>query len=889
MEDRTSVYRFGGDRTDGRKELKALLGGKGANLAEMSRLGLPVPPGFTVTTEACAAYYEAGRQWPDGLAEEVEAGVAHVDAATGRRLGATERPLLLSVRSGAAVSMPGMMDTVLNLGLNDAVAETLARETGDARFAFDAYRRFLDMFGDVVMGIPHHGFEAAMDALKAERGVTQDTDLTEADLRDLVERYKAVYRHHTGYMPPEDPREQLRFAIGAVFGSWMSDRAVKYRQINKVVGLTGTAVNVQAMVFGNRGVGCGTGVLFSRHPSTGAAGLFGEYLMNAQGEDVVAGIRTPLPLASLADEMPEAYDALDAAVARLERHFGDMQDVEFTIEDRVLYILQARSGKRTGAAAVRIAADLVREGIVTQERAVRDLVEPRHIEQLLHPRFEQEGAYAGRVVAHGLPASPGAAVGQVVFSAEDAEAAAAEGRATILVRIETSPEDVGGMHAAAGILTSRGGMTSHAAVVARGWGKPCVAGCDDIVVNEHLGQFTTGTVTVHAGDWLSLNGATGEVILGQETLVPPQLSGDFQAFMAWADDARRLRVRANADQPDDARQAHAFGAEGIGLCRTEHMFFEGDRIHAVRAMILASTEAERREALDLLLPLQREDFRALFVEMAGLPVTVRLLDPPLHEFLPHDDAGQEEMAERLGVSVRAVRRKVAQLREQNPMLGHRGCRLGVTHPEITAMQATALFEAAVDAAEAGHDVQPEVMVPLVGTVAELADQKAVVERAAEAVFAARGRRVAYLVGTMIEVPRAALVAGDIAREAAFFSFGTNDLTQMTFGFSRDDVGTGFLPYYIEHKILPDDPFQTLDVDGVGALVRHAVARGRAANPDLHLGLCGEHGGDAASVAFCHDVGLDYVSCSPFRVPVARLAAAQAALRERVEMPDSVPV
>ena len=884
MEDRTSVYRFGGDRTDGRKELKTLLGGKGANLAEMSRLGLPVPPGFTVTTEACAAYYEAGRQWPAGLAAEVEAGVAHVEAATGRRLGGAERPLLLSVRSGAAVSMPGMMDTILNLGLNDAVAETLARETGDARFAFDAYRRFLDMFGDVVMGIPHHGFEEAMDALKAERGVTADTDLTEADLRDLVERYKAVYRRHTGYMPPEDPREQLRFAIGAVFGSWMSDRAVKYRQINKVVGLAGTAVNVQAMVFGNRGEGCGTGVLFSRHPSTGAPGLFGEYLMNAQGEDVVAGIRTPQPLASLKGEMPDAYNALEAAVDRLERHFGDMQDIEFTIEDRVLYILQARSGKRTGAAAVKIAADLVREGLVTQERAVRDLVEPRHIEQLLHPRFAEENDHAGRVIAHGLPASPGAAVGQVVFTAEAAEAAAAEGRATILVRIETSPEDVGGMHAAAGILTSRGGMTSHAAVVARGWGKPCVAGCDDIVVNEHLGQFTTGTVTVHAGDWLSLNGATGEVIVGAEALVPPALSGDFEAFMAWADDVRRLRVRANADQPDDARQAHAFGAEGIGLCRTEHMFFEGERIHDVRAMILASTVGERRAALDRLLPLQREDFRALFVEMAGLPVTVRLLDPPLHEFLPHDEAGQEEMAERLGVSVRTVRRKVAALRETNPMLGHRGCRLGITYPEITAMQATALFEAAVDAAEAGHDVRPELMVPLVGTVAELADQKAVVERAAEAVFAARGRRVAYLVGTMIEVPRAALVAGDIAREAAFFSFGTNDLTQMTFGFSRDDVGTGFLPYYIEHKVLPDDPFQTLDVDGVGALVRHAVARGRASNPDLHLGLCGEHGGDAASVAFCHDVGLDYVSCSPFRVPVARLAAAQAALRERAAAP-----
>ncbi|MDX1420934.1 MAG: pyruvate, phosphate dikinase [Rubricoccaceae bacterium] len=872
------VYRFGNGTAEGDRSMKPLLGGKGANLAEMSAIGLPVPPGFTITAETCRHVSEHDGAWPDGLAEAVDAGLRHIEETMDRTFGDPERPLLVSVRSGAAVSMPGMMDTVLNLGLDDAGVAGLARETGNARFAYDAYRRFIDMFGNVVMGVHHERFEEALQALKDERGAAQDVDLSADDLRELVERYKAIYRQHTGYMFPADPREQLRFAIDAVFRSWDSDRAVRYRQINAITGLLGTAVNVQAMVYGNLGETSGTGVCFTRNPATGEARLYGEFLPNAQGEDVVAGIRTPQPIREMEEHFPAAYRQLVEMTGRLERHYGEMQDIEFTVQEGQLYLLQTRTGKRTGAAAVKIAVDMVREGLATKERAVRDMVEPRHIDQLLHPRFADPQGYHDGVIGKGLPASPGAAVGQVVFSADDAEAWRAEGKPVVLVRVETSPDDVGGMDAAEGILTARGGMTSHAAVVARGWGKPCVAGCGDIVINYTAKSFTNGAVTVHEGDWISLNGSTGEVVQGRRALVEPEMSEDFGTIMDWADGFRRLRVRTNADTPADAAKAVSFGAEGIGLCRTEHMFFEGDRIWAMRRMIVAETEAERRAALAALLPYQREDFIGIFRAMDGKPVTVRLLDPPLHEFLPHEEAEQQAMAERFEMDVAAVRTRVRALEEANPMLGHRGCRLGVTFPEVTEMQARALYEAAVAVSHEGVVVRPEVMVPLVGTVAELRDQRAAIANTAEAVFEALGGRVDVVIGTMIEVPRAALVADRIAEAADFFSFGTNDLTQMTFGYSRDDTGK-FLPYYIEHGLLPDDPFQTLDREGVGSLVRLAAERGRAARPGLHLGICGEHGGDPASVAFCHEVGLDYVSCSPYRVPVARLAAAQAALRD----------
>ncbi len=869
------VYRFGNGDADGDRSMKQLLGGKGANLAEMSRVGLPVPPGFTITTQACA-YVSAHKNWPEGLDEQVEEGIRFLESALDRKLGDPNRPLLVSVRSGAAVSMPGMMDTVLNLGLNDRVVGGLAREMGDERFAYDSYRRFIDMFGDVVMGVGHEHFEEAMQRLKDERGVENDTDLTAADLRELVQRYQALYRRHTGYMFPENPREQLRFAINAVFGSWDSDRAVRYRQINEIRGLLGTAVNVQAMVYGNLSEGSGTGVCFTRNPSTGENKLYGEFLANAQGEDVVAGIRTPQHIEEMEKEFPEAYAELVSITQRMEEHYRDMQDMEFTVQDSKLFILQTRSGKRTGAAAIRVAVEMVQEGMISREHAVAKMVEPRHLDQLLHPRFADPQGYADKVIGKGLPASPGAAVGRVVFSAADAEAWAGRGEPVILVRVETSPEDVGGMDAAQGILTSRGGMTSHAAVVARGWGKPCVAGCSDIVIHYDTRSLTNGETTVREGDWLSINGSSGEVVVGKQELVEPEMSGDFETFMSWTDEFRLMNVRTNADTPADAARAVAFGAEGIGLCRTEHMFFEGDRIWSMRRMIVAQSDEERRAALEDLLPLQRGDFEGIFRAMNGRPVTIRLLDPPLHEFLPHEEAEQQTLADRTGLSLEEIQRRGAFLSESNPMLGHRGCRLGITYPAITEMQARAIAEAAITVKREGVEVKPEIMVPLIGTKAELADQRRIIERVLDEVFTAAGEKVDTLIGTMIEVPRAALTAGAIAEEADFFSFGTNDLTQMTFGYSRDDAGT-FLPAYTEKGILPDDPFQTLDLEGVGELVRLATERGRATRPTLKVGVCGEHGGDPASVAFCASVGLNYVSCSPFRVPIARLAAAQAAL------------
>ncbi len=870
------VYRFGNDRTEGSKEMKVLLGGKGANLAEMSAIGLPVPPGFTVTTEACQYYSQHNHRWPAGLAKQVESGLRHIEEALNRSLGDAKKPLLVSVRSGAAQSMPGMMDTVLNLGLNDKVVEGLAVETGNARFAYDAYRRFIDMFGNVVMGVSHDLFEHALDSMKRSKGVEDDIDLDANDLKALVAEFKTIYQAHTSHPFPSDPQEQLRHAINAVFGSWDSARAIKYRQINRITGLLGTAVNVQAMVYGNMGETSGTGVCFTRNPSTGVRELYGEYLVNAQGEDVVAGIRTPKPIADMAAEFPEPHAQLLELTTQLEKHYQNMQDIEFTIQDESLYILQTRNGKRTGRAALKTAVDMVSEGLTDKVAAVRDLVEPGHLDQLLHPNFKDQAAYKNLVLAVGLPASPGAAVGQVVFTADEAEAWRDDGKKVVLVRIETSPEDVGGMDAAEGILTARGGMTSHAAVVARGWGKPCVAGCGAVVIDYKAKRFAVGNTTVTEGDWISINGSTGEVILGKQELVAAQMSDEFATFMEWADEIRPIGVRTNADTPEDAAKAMSFGAEGIGLCRTEHMFFEGDRILAVREMILASSVEARQTALAKLLPFQKNDFAGIFRAMPGLPITIRLLDPPLHEFLPHDAEAQEEMANVMSVPVRTVKAKVAELEEFNPMLGHRGCRLGVTYPEITSMQARAILEAAVEVQREGIKVLPEIMVPLIGTVEEYVDQRDNIRATAEAVFAELGCRIEFLIGTMIEVPRAALTADDVAAEAEFFSFGTNDLTQMCFGYSRDDAGK-FLPIYVERKILPDDPFQVLDRRGVGQLVRIGTERGRAANPNLKVGICGEHGGEPSSVAFCYEVGMDYVSCSPFRVPIARLAAAQAHL------------
>jgi len=867
-----------------------LLGGKGAGLAEMTNAGLPVPPGFTVTTEACNAYFEAGEQFPEGMWDQVLEAMKTVEKQTGKKFGDPSNPLLVSSRSGARASMPGMMDTVLNLGLNDKIVAGLAEKFGNERFAWDSYRRFVQMFGDVVLDLKpvnkedEDPFEVIIEEKKKAKGVELDTDLTTEDLKELVSEFKQAIKRETGRDFPEDPMEQLWGAVGAVFGSWMNDRAIRYRALNNIPSNWGTAVNVQTMVYGNMGDDCATGVAFTRDPATGNKQFYGEYLVNAQGEDVVAGIRTPQPVndstksdpsqVTLEKLMPEPYADLVSIYQKLENHYTDMQDIEFTIQQGRLWMLQTRNGKRTAEAAVRIAVEMVAEGLIDKKTAVQR-VSPAALDQLLHPMFDPKADK--KTIAKGLPASPGAATGKIVFHADDAEEWAHKGEDVILVRIETSPEDIGGMHVAKGILTSRGGMTSHAAVVARGMGTCCVAGCSALNINYKNKTMAVGGTVYNEGDWISLDGSEGTVLEGKVPTIEPVLSGNFGTLMEWADEFRQINVRTNADTPHDAEVARNFGAQGIGLCRTEHMFFEGDRIKAVREMILAGDEAGRRKALDKLLPYQREDFYGIFKAMHDLPVTVRTLDPPLHEFLPHDDANQQEMADEMGITLEEVKAKVAALHEFNPMLGHRGCRLGVTYPEITEMQARAIMEAACQLTKEGIKVYPEIMIPLIGTKAELADQKAVVRETAEKVQEEMGAKVDYMIGTMIEIPRAALTADKVAEEAEFFSFGTNDLTQMTFGYSRDDAGT-FLPEYVQKEILPDDPFQTLDQEGVGQLVEIGVQRGRQTKPDLKVGICGEHGGDPRSVEFCHRVGMNYVSCSPFRVPIARLAAAQAAVR-----------
>ncbi len=884
------VYFFGDGKADGRASLRNTLGGKGANLAEMTRLGLPVPPGFTIATEVCAEYEGRGGRMPRSLETEVRRVLRKVERVMEAGFGDRDRPLLLSVRSGARVSMPGMMDTVLNLGLNDITVEGLSRQA-DGRFAYDSYRRFVQMYGNVVLGVPHDRFEHRLELLKSRRGTMLDTELSADDWRGLVAEYLEIVEEETGTPFTQDPEEQLWGAIGAVFRSWGNPRAVRYRRLNDIANDWGTAVNVQSMVFGNMGDDCATGVAFTRDPSTGARIFYGEYLKNAQGEDVVAGIRTPQPLnkesrspdhahlPTLEEEMPRAYRELLRNRRTLERHYRDMQDLEFTIQSGKLWMLQTRTGKRTVRSAVKIAVDMVRERLITQNEAVLR-VEPSSLEQLLHPTLDPEATK--QVIAKGLPASPGAVCGNVVFSADEAEARARAGEKIVLVRIETSPEDIHGMHAAEGILTARGGMTSHAAVVARGMGKCCVVGCGTLRIDYEANEMRVEDRVVKAGDELTIDGGSGEVILGRVATVTPELGAEFGQLMRWADKARRLAVRTNADTPHDAKVAREFGAEGIGLCRTEHMFFEEDRILVVRGMILATDEHQRRRALEKLLPMQRGDFEGIFRAMAGLPVTIRLLDPPLHEFLPHEEEGIREVAEALGSDLATVRASVEERREFNPMLGHRGCRLGITFPEIYQMQARAIAEAACRVAETGVKVRPEIMIPLVSHVGELERLRALVQNeVARVVAGAKGVKIQ--IGSMIEVPRAALTADAIARHADFFSFGTNDLTQMAYALSRDDVGK-FLPEYMETGILEDDPFVSIDPDGIGELVRIGVAKGRETHPDLKVGLCGEHGGDPKSVAFCHEIGIDYVSCSPFRVPVARLAAAQAALRAPAPKP-----
>jgi pyruvate,orthophosphate dikinase len=880
------VYGFGDGKAEGKSGMKELLGGKGANLAEMSNLGLPVPPGFTITTEACVHYYSNKNTYPDGLKKEVEAALAAVEKITGRKFGSDANPLLVSVRSGARASMPGMMDTVLNLGLNDQTVEALAKSANDKRFAYDSYRRFIQMYSNVVLDVDHHNFEDILEDFKDQKGFVLDTDLDAENWSEVIKRYKARVQEEYGKPFPQDPHEQLWGAISAVFGSWMNARAVTYRRLHGIPESWGTAVNVQAMVFGNMGEDSATGVAFTRNPSTGKKEFYGEFLVNAQGEDVVAGIRTPQNLTeearkeagsdkpSLEAVMPSTFAQLKDIFAKLEKHYADMQDIEFTVEKSKLWMLQTRSGKRTAKASLRIAVEMANEGVITKEQAI-NRIEAGSLDQLLHPTIDPKAER--KIVATGLPASPGAASGEIVFSADEAESAKGAGRKVILVRVETSPEDIHGMHAAEGILTTRGGMTSHAAVVARGMGKPCVSGAGSVRIDYAAKTLSVGPVTLKAGDVITIDGAQGQVLQGRVPMIEPELTGEFATLMEWADKVRKLGVRANADTPADAKAARNYGAEGIGLCRTEHMFFDDDRILAVREMILADDEKSRRKALDKLLPAQRSDFVGLFEIMKGLPVTIRLLDPPLHEFLPHTDKDMAEVAAALGTDVKKLAARKAELSEFNPMLGFRGCRLAIAFPEIAEMQARAIFEAAVQAAKStGAPVMPEVMVPLIATKAEFDIVKARIDAMAEAVMAETKTKIEYQVGTMIELPRACLRAEEIAETAEFFSFGTNDLTQTAFGISRDDAAI-FLNTYLAKAIIPIDPFVSIDRGGVGELVKIGVERGRKSRPDIKLGICGEHGGDPASVAFCHEVGLDYVSCSPFRVPIARLAAAQAAL------------
>ena len=869
------VYQF----SEGNATMRNLLGGKGANLAEMTGLGMPVPQGFTVTTEACIRYYSDGEIINDEIQKEIYENLEKLEKLSGKKFGDLENPLLVSVRSGARASMPGMMDTILNLGLNDEVVESFAKKTNNPRFAYDSYRRFIQMYSDVVMEVGKKYFEELIDKMKEEKGVKLDTELDANDLKNLAEQFKAEYKAKIGKDFPTDPKEQLMGAVKAVFRSWNNPRAIYYRRLNDIPGSWGTAVNVQMMVFGNMGETSGTGVAFTRNPATGEKKLYGEFLMNAQGEDVVAGVRTPQTIDKLKEVMPEAYDQFVDICAKLEGHYRDMQDMEFTIEDRKLYMLQTRNGKRTAAAALKIACDLVDEGMISEEEAVM-MVDPKQLDSLLHPQFDAAALKAAKPVATALPASPGAACGRIVFTADDATEWAKNGEKVVLVRLETSPEDIEGMHHAQGILTVRGGMTSHAAVVARGMGTCCVSGCGDIKMDEENKCFTLGGRTYVEGDWISLDGSTGNIYGEAVKTVAASIGGDFGRLMGWADAIRSLKVRTNADSPKDAAVAVNFGAEGIGLCRTEHMFFEEDRIPAVREMIVSSTEAERRRALDKLLPMQRADFKGIYMAMEERPVTVRLLDPPLHEFVPHKDEEIASLAEQMNLPYETLKATIDGLHEFNPMMGHRGCRLAVTYPEIAEMQTRAIIEAAIEVrSEKGYNIVPEIMIPLVGEIKELEFVKNVVVETANTVMAERNVKIDYMVGTMIEIPRAALTADEIAKSAEFFSFGTNDLTQMTFGFSRDDAGK-FLGAYYDNKIYEADPFARLDQTGVGKLVDMAAKLGRQTRPNIKLGICGEHGGDPSSIDFCHRVGLNYVSCSPYRVPIARLAAAQAKIRNK---------